>query len=394
MGLRLIYLDSDILAGTERHVLDLLGGLRERGEPVALAAGRSTPVAEQAAAEGHERRHLEKRSLIDWRAIRKLARWLRRGEVDLIHAHNGRTALQAVLARHLARRGTIVLTQHFIAPSRTRRRGAKRRLSDCVHRRMSRGIDHFIAISTAVRDAMLERGDCAPEQISVIANGINDPGLEPQRPAAAVRAALELPRPIPADAPLIVCAARLQAEKDVASLVAAMAHVVRREPRARCVIAGEGAERPALEQRIRALGLEAHVHLLGFRRDVRAIMAAGDLFALPARAEGFGLVLIEAMALGKPTVAAAAGGPLDIVEPDHTGLLVEPGDDAALAEAILQLIADEPARQRMGQAARQRFESRFTAAAMARATAAVYARALGAEPHAQAPAPLEAGAAD
>ena len=115
------------------------------------------------------------------------------------------------------------------------------------------------------------------------------------------------------------------------------------------------------------------MYLLGFRSDVSALMAACDIIVLPAPAEPFGLVLIEAMALGKPVIAAAAGGPLEIVADGETGLLFEPGNAESLSSAIRRLLADPDLRRRMGIAGRKRYAQKFTARRMAENMQKVYA---------------------
>ncbi|MGC9261787.1 MAG: glycosyltransferase, partial [Phycisphaerae bacterium] len=117
------------------------------------------------------------------------------------------------------------------------------------------------------------------------------------------------------------------------------------------------------------------ITLLGFRSDVSDLMSACDIFVLPAPAEPFGLVLIEAMALGKPVIAAAAGGPLEIVADGETGLLFEPGNAESLAQAINRLLENRELRQRMGEAGRKRYEEMFTAQQMAEKMLAAYAAA-------------------
>jgi glycosyltransferase involved in cell wall biosynthesis len=114
------------------------------------------------------------------------------------------------------------------------------------------------------------------------------------------------------------------------------------------------------------------MYLLGFRSDVSALMAACDIIVLPAPAEPFGLVLIEAMALGKPVIAAAAGGPLEIVADGETGLLFEPGNAGSLAGAMGRLLADPDLRRRMGIAGRRRYAQKFTARRMAEKMQEVY----------------------
>ncbi len=385
----LLLTDSDVFAGTERHVLDLAQGLMHQGFAAAVGCPASTPLAQRAGAAGIEHRAVRKRGAIDLAVVRQLAGWLKEGSIDLIHAHNGRMALHAALARRRARRGKVALTQHFISPSRVHRRGVKQRVSRRVHAWLTGQIDHTIAISTAVRDAAVARGDAPLDRITVVHNGMADPAAEPRRPAADVRAELG----VPAEAPLVVCAARLQPEKDVATLIEAMGRALKQRPDCRCVVAGRGAEREALAGRIESLGLGRHVQLLGFREDVRSIIAAGDLFVLPARAEPFGLVLLEAMALSRAVLATKAGGPLDIVQPGRTGELIEPMNAQAMAKAIVELLADKAKRRAMGQAGRQRFESHFTVDRMAAATADAYRQVLGADVSVAAPAGVSTAAA-
>jgi glycosyltransferase involved in cell wall biosynthesis len=114
------------------------------------------------------------------------------------------------------------------------------------------------------------------------------------------------------------------------------------------------------------------VRLLGFRTDALSLMWAADIFVLPSLAEPFGLVLLEAMSLGKPVVATSAGGPLEIVLAGETGLLVPPAQPHELALAINQLLADPEKAIEMGRKGLERYKERFTTERMARETVAVY----------------------
>lgn len=374
----LLLTDSDVLAGTERHMLDLARGLRGQGVDATLACPPGTPLARAGAEHGVAHLPLPRRRAIDVGVVRRLAGALRSGRAELIHAHNGRSALHAAAARAVAGRGRLITTQHFIAPSRSRRSGWRGRASSAVHRWLERRLDRTIAISQAVHDAALERSDTARSKLTIVPNGVRDPRDETRTPPADVRRGLG----VPAGAALVVCAARLQPEKDVATLVSAMRRVVDALPSSRCVIAGRGAEQAALRRHIDALGLGGQVRLLGFRSDVPDLIAAGDLFVLPAKAEPFGLVLLEAMGLGRPVIATRAGGPLDIVVPGETGELVPPGDPASMADAVLGLLRSEERRRAMGGAGRRRFEARYTAERMSAAVAGVYRSVLKGAPHA------------
>ena len=363
-----LFTDADVFAGTERHMLDLARGLRAEGVDVCVACPTPAPLAEKAAADGLRIIPIQKRGLVDRAAVRTLRGLLRSGEIEIVHAHNGRTALSSALAVTLAGRGVAIATQHFLEPNHVTQHGLKGLLSGAAHRWVSRQTSQFIAISQAVRGEMERRGEAPACKITVVPNGLMPPNPSHLAPPAEVRAALGVPQ----DAPLLVCAARLEREKDIASLVSAMAHVRAAVPAAVCLVAGEGSKRGALTEQIRAAQLPAQVRLLGFRPDALSLINACDLFVLPSLAEPFGLVLLEAMALGKPVVTTAVGGPLEIVLPGKTGLLVPPGQPEPFARAIVALLSEPLSMKNLGANGYRRFCEEFTAARMAQETMAVY----------------------
>ena len=360
--------DSEAFAGTERHLLDLAYVLRETGVEATLVCPGGGEMAALARADGLPVYPLESRGFRALSAIHTLRRGLRAGRWDIVHAHNGRSALRAALARFLARRGALVTTQHFIDPARTKRRGWRASLAGMAHRWVDRQTAAVIAISEVVKDALLRRDGTPPAKVHVAVNGIRDPALRALRPSPQVRAALNLP----AAGPLIVCICRLEPEKSVEILVRAMAAVRADFPDAVCVIGGEGAERAAITGEIRRLGLEDAVRLAGFQADPYSLMNAATVFVLPSRAEPFGLALVEAMALGLPCVAVRAGGPREIVTEEVSGLLVSVDDPAALAQALARLLTDADLRTLLGAGARARFEERFTVGRMGEAVLGAY----------------------
>jgi glycosyltransferase involved in cell wall biosynthesis len=367
-----LYTDSKVFAGTERHMLDLALGLRSTGVDVRIACPLLSALAERATAAGLAILKIQRGGLTDVAAIQTLANLLRTNEVDLVHAHNGRTALLAAVALRFAGQGRIVSTQHFLEPAHVSRRGVKALVSRVAHRWVNQQTSRFIAISEAARTAMLVRGEGTAGQISVVPNGM--PLADPAGLASplAVRAKLG----IGAGVPLIVSVARLEREKNLETLIEAMKSVVAQEPSAVCVIAGEGSQRAALLSRIAASGLAGAVRLIGFRTDALALINAADMFVLPSAVEGFGLVLIEAMSVGKPVIATRAGGPLEIVVDGVTGLLVAPMAAGEMGHAILSLSRDRGLRGRMGAAGHERFLENFTVERMTRATIATYERAM------------------
>jgi glycosyltransferase involved in cell wall biosynthesis len=169
-------------------------------------------------------------------------------------------------------------------------------------------------------------------------------------------------------------------------LVEAMPVVRREVPDAQLVILGEGELRPALEKQVRDLGLEKHVILAGFREDVLSLMRSADLFAMSSVTEGLGSAVLDAMAFGLAVVGTRAGGIPEAVSDGDTGLLVRPGDAAALAAAIVTLLKDPAQRQGMGEAGRRRVADRFGVARLVEGTLAAYRRAAG-RPHVAEPPP-------
>jgi glycosyltransferase involved in cell wall biosynthesis len=369
----LLLTDADVFAGTERHILELADSLRAAGVASMVGCPVPSPLAEKTAAAGVPVIAISKGGMLDTSAIKTLRRLLRTGEVDLIHAHNGRTALLAAAAKATAGQGRCMATQHFLAPSRVARTGAKAFVSRLAHRWVEGRMDHVIAISQAVRDGSMARGETAADRITTVYNGISPIARESLATPDHVRHELGLA----ADAPLIFCAGRLELEKDMATLIDAMRGVAGTHPNAVCAIAGSGSQDQDLRSRIERHGLTRRVRLLGFRTDVLSLMNAATLFVLPCPVEAFGLVFVEAMCLGKPVIATRAGGPLEIVEDEVTGLLVLPKDPVSLAGAINRLLSDKALRESMGERGRQRFLEHFTADRMAAATAAVYRKVLG-----------------
>jgi glycosyltransferase involved in cell wall biosynthesis len=370
-----LFTDADVFAGTERHMLELAEQLRDSGEvDVRIACPVPSALAERARESGLPVLTIQKGGTLDVPAVRILAGMLASKELDLIHAHNGRTMLSSALAVAWGRAGACVATQHFLEPGRLQSKGLLRTLRTMAHHWTSGRIRHFVAISCAVRDAMPARHDAPAGKITVVPNGVSEPCLDAMPTPAEVRAEFG----IASDAPLVVCVARLEPEKDVPSLVTAMALVAASNPEARCIVVGHGTQQAAVERQISEAGLGGAVNLAGFRQDAMAFIHAADLFVLPSLAEPFGLVILEAMALGKPVIATAMGGPLEIVVNGETGLLVKPSAPAELAGAIRTLLADPAAGAAMGRKGRLRFEKCFTAAKMAGDILGIYKQVLGA----------------
>jgi len=239
-------------------------------------------------------------------------------------------------------------------------------------RRKCRPYAAVVAISTAVEDELAAAGVPASRRHRV-ASAV-DTSLF--RPDPSARARLLERYALPADARIAACAAQLIARKGLSYLLRQTVRLAAAEPRLRLLIFGRGPLRGRLERQARRLGLAGHVRFCGFADDWPALVPGLDLLLHPAEREGLGAVILEAMSAGVAVVAAAAGGIGDVVEDGVNGRLVPAGPDAAWSDVALELIADASARARLGQAARQTVQQRFTIPAMADRYREIYAHVL------------------
>jgi glycosyltransferase involved in cell wall biosynthesis len=165
---------------------------------------------------------------------------------------------------------------------------------------------------------------------------------------------------VPPRAPLIGMVGELTGRKNHLALVRQLPALREQWPELRVWIAGRGPEERTLREEAERLGVAEAVSLLGFRRDVPALLDAVDLLVHPALMEGFGYVLVEAMAAGKPVVAAAASNIPEVVSEGETGLLFPPGDGAALRAAVARVLGDATLARTLGEAGRERVRREFS----------------------------------
>ena len=165
---------------------------------------------------------------------------------------------------------------------------------------------------------------------------------------------------LPEDAFVVCFVGDLTERKGAEDLVRSAPAVLSRNPNAQFMVVGRDAEKaPAIRKRIAQDGLENSIHLLGFRDDVKNIMAASDVFVLPTLSDPLPLVVQEAMSVGTPVVATLSGGCSDMVVDGETGYLVPVSDPEALADAIVSLMDSPESRIQMGEKGRQRFATEF-----------------------------------
>jgi glycosyltransferase involved in cell wall biosynthesis len=206
-----------------------------------------------------------------------------------------------------------------------------------------RSCDHLIGNTRGITDWITRQGWPAPRVHHL-------PNFSPDM-ANAAPAQL----PSPQSAPTVLALGRLHRNKAFDVLIRALPNL----PATHAVIAGEGPERTALLDLARREGVADRVHLLGWRTDTAALLAAADILVCPSRHEPLGNVVIEAWSARRPVIAAAAAGPRELITPDTDGLLVPPDEPAALANAIAALQADPARATTLAEAGRRRYEADY-----------------------------------
>jgi L-malate glycosyltransferase len=364
-----LYTDSQGFGGAEVQLLSLAERLdRRRFRPLVFHS--PDPVVPASLPRGLRKLDIESQpapSPLGTRHVGSVLRFagmLRKQKVDVFHAHKSYppACRFGLLAAMLARCDVVVSTDHLRPP------GLPPRRQRHLLRLLSAGMDGHIAVSASLKQYLVTRLKFRADKVRVIANWVDPEVFGGASGSTDVRTELAIPR----DAPVIGCVARFHEQKGHLYLVTAAANLVRRHPRLRFVLVGDGVTRRSVEARVRTLNLAPYFHFLGQRDDVPALLAAIDILALPSRYEGLPLSVLEAMSSAKPVVATAVDGTPEAIADRHTGLLVPPDDGAALTQALEFLINRPDVRTSMGAAGRRRVLERFAADPLVRQTEAIY----------------------
>jgi glycosyltransferase involved in cell wall biosynthesis len=308
-------------------------------------------------------------------AVAGIRRLVQRWRIDLVHSHLYFPNLAAQVAGW-RERVPVVSSLHNLELEPEILRDSVRftRRKQWALRQAARlgvrlGRPALVAVSEAVRRSAIGQLGVAPEVVTTIHNGIDIDAVVPTPAPAALRDSFGLPR----SALVLAIVGRLVPLKGHRYLLEALPALRASVPDTILLVVGEGVQREALEALAAAHGLAGAVRFLGTGRDlVDRALGAADIVVAPSLSEGFGLAVLEAMAMSRPCVASRTGGLPEIVEHEGSGLLVPPGDTAALADALLRLARDPALRVRMGRRGRAIVEERFDIRDTARRFAALY----------------------
>lgn len=295
-------------------------------------------------------------------SLPRLARWLRREKVVVLHSHMYWAALWGRIAGRLGGVPIMVNTVHGPELWKNRRQVA-------IERWLNRWTARHIAVARDGMEIRLRRERVAQNRIVLIPNGVALPELprSPERVRAA-RATLGLS----ADTPVCGSVGRLVVEKGYTHLLEALSLARREIPDLRWLSIGDGPLKSDLVARAEALGLQDAIIWAGLRQDVESLLPAMDLWVMSSVEEGLPVALLEAMGSACPIIATRIGGIPDAVDDGREALLVPVGDPAAMAAAMVALVRDPARAKSMGERARERASKQYSIESVARRIEQVY----------------------
>lgn len=361
---RVVFLiDSLGWGGAERLLLQYLPHLRSEGFDPSVCTMQErggNPVAAEIGDLGIPVATVPVDRLRDATAIPRLARHLRDAGADVAHGHlEFADALGSVAAR--IARVPFVSTQHTMSePPRWSRPWWRVRAGDVALGRLATTI---IAVSDEARRHYGVHRPYPARKLVTLRNGID---LSRFADAAGEGPAVRGELGVPAGAPVLATVSVLRRDKGIQHMIAALGAVAAQVPDVVYLVVGDGDHRPALEAAAAERGLAGRVVFAGSRTDVPRVLAACDAFVHPTLLDALPTVLAEAAAAGLPIVASRVGGVPEMCIDGRNGLLVDPGDEEALAGACLRVLREPGLAGRMGaqgrEVARERYDIRTQAA--------------------------------
>lgn len=360
-------IDKPSLGGGQTALLLLAENLDRSRFEVVISSGGDGPLAEEARQKGIAYVPVPLGKRLSLRPLREITGVLRENKIDVLHTHGGIAGFYGRSAARRARTPAIVHTLHGIHYLHYRN-PLLRRLYVFLERKYSRSTDRLILVCQSdLRQARRHR--LAPEEkMTVILNGTE---VRPELGTDDIsRRRSELSWPL--GRPVVGTVARLHRQKGVVNLLRAAPQILSTFPEIKIAVVGDGPQSGSLRREAQRLGLEGKLLFLGERKDATAIIALFDIFVLPSLWEGLPFALVEAAALGKAIVATAVDGVPEILEDGKSGLLVQPGDPAALAEAVIRLLKDKEGARRIGEMARTLVPPRFPLRRMIEQTQNLY----------------------
>lgn len=364
-------LASGAVGGGTTHLRMLATGLDPAEFEIVVACSDDGPLLAELKEAGVRCAPVAMPRAINPAASLALHRLMKLEGVDVAHMHGTRAAL-AALPSAVAAGVERIYTVHgwsFHDRGSPLMEGVARR----IEQSLVSGCPRVICVGQSDRLKGEAWGILRPEQASVIYNGVDATRFERD---PEVRARTRASLGIPSEAPVVALFGRMTYQKGQRLLLEAAGMLRSLHSELRYLLVGDGEDREGLEHLARAWGLADRVIFTGFRDDIPELLAASDIVTLPSWWEGLPIALLEAMAARRPVIATRVDGSSEVVAHGQTGLLIDPGRSALLAEAIASLLSDPARAREMGEQGYRRVVSMFSEREMIRATADCYREAI------------------
>ncbi|MDD5432866.1 MAG: glycosyltransferase family 4 protein [Candidatus Omnitrophica bacterium] len=290
----------------------------------------------------------------------KLTKIIRDRQIDIVHSNSRTTQVLGCLLERRTRVTHVSTCHGFFKPR------FSRKLFGCWGKRV-------IAISEQVKDHLVHDLKVNPKKIKIIHNGIDIKRFQ----SKLVNSSFEIKKGLGLkNAPVVGIIARLSDVKGHSYLIEAMKLVVERFPETQLLVAGEGKTKNELLAQVEKLGLKQNVYFIDEVSDTNVVLSIMDIFVMPSINEGLGLALMEAMAKGLPVIGSNVGGIKTLLQNGANGVLFEPKDTSALAEAIIDLLKDKGKREKLGLKAQSFISQNFSQEKMISETEKAYLECL------------------
>ncbi|NTU77951.1 MAG: glycosyltransferase family 4 protein [Chloroflexales bacterium] len=298
-------------------------------------------------------------------SLSKLVKQIRDWRIQVMHMHNGAYLGQnfVLLAARLAGVRSVYVTEHL--PPENTIPVVKRAVRDTF----TRLIDGVVCVSEKNYHSRSQFLYTPAARTFVVNNGIDMDDFKPipKQQLAQIRHQQN----IPDDAQILGTAVRFEPEKGLTYLIDAMPSIHAACPRAHLLLVGDGSLRGALEQQANSLGVRDYVHFAGFQADPRPYLGLLDLFVLPVPFGSASIALLEAMAMGIPSIISF-GGKGEAVVPGESGYWAEPHSSASIAQHVTQIFQDPKLQRSLSEGAYRRIQEHFSAQQAAQKLGAIY----------------------
>ena len=364
----LFVIDALSFGGGERVFAQIINGLDPVKYEIFLASQQSDHFYSVISNKQVQFIPLDFSKRINPALIFKLAKIIKKNEIQIIHGQGTRAEFYARLASRLAGKSW------YISATAAPVKGfnvseTRKRIYQLLDGFSERFVDRFIVVSDAQKEKMIKERHIPQEKVVRIYNGIEMESFLCDRDAGLkIRKELGLKE----DNILIGAIGRLVWEKGFEYLIQSIPDVIKVYPNVKILIVGEGPLKERLEAQGERLKVNDHLIFTGFRSDIKEILSVIDILVIPSILEGFPMITLEGMAMTKPIIATKIVGITEQITDGESGLLVPSRDSNALTKAINRLINDRGLALRLGMNARQKAEMEFSVIKMITETEKIY----------------------